>query len=419
MPTLTSFAASALVAQVTIAPCAAPAISDASIQLWAPNIVEVRGGLGNSKAEESSGVGFVVGWRNGEAWVAVPGHVLYEGERPPSDLEPLTRSLEIRFGPNDTVRHLCAARPGLSNPVFPSLTADMAFVCVEWNYLPLPWSTVTARSLTVNTDVELRGLESAFKRDGRVLRIEKDGDDEFIVASFKGELGMSGAPVASPAGLVGFYLGKGAEARAVAITTVRRLAAAAQVPWNLTDAEYYDCRHTVRVCLTADSALSPQMLTAATNTNNKGVAIPLNGCRDLPESRYLLSDATKQFVCEPMVALVHDDGTNATNVRVVCEPDLSGIWTSSDGLRMDCLAVGTPAMRQAQCTGLQGLGVGMLTASITRDGDRLAINGAFVDFSGGSRPTMGELIWKPGSLSGSLRVTGLGPIPIDLKKRDQ
>ncbi len=421
MPTFAFLVLSTLVAQLAAQPCVLPVVTDVAVGVWSKNIAEVRGDSGES------GLGLVVGWlagqagSAGQAWIVVPAHVLYNGLDNANATPTLKSGLQVRFGASDSFRKLCPSRASLSNPTLSSVTADVAFVCVEWNGSPWFWSTFVARSVSKDVNVELRTLERGFRRAGLVSDVEQKGPDDFLKVTFVGDLGMSGGPVVSPSGVVGLYLGRTVPgSRVVSIHTVRRLALGAEVPWGLAEQEFFDCRRKAQVCLSGDTTLLPSSLTLTESRMAKGIAIARNGCNDVTEGKYILIDSTKEFVCEPMTVSVRSEDGRAINVLVECDPDLFGTWMSPEGHRLDCGVMGPSPMRQAQCSGLQSMGLGTLKVTLARIGQRFNIvQGAFEDINGNSRVVTGEFAWRSRSLSGRLVVAGFGPLQVELQKRDQ
>src|SRR5579862_4696570 len=211
---------SSLIAQLAAVPCPPPSLSESSLALWSENVATFSDG-------SPRGYGLVVGWQAGRAWIAVPAHVAFGVDRV---RKTLPATLQIRLAGDVNPRNLCPSNGELVNPRPPKFGVDLTFVCVIWDARPYFWTGLAAASTRVNdpaalipTSTQLRGLVT------RAPSPEGTNADDFVEAAMAGEPSLSGAPVGSPRGVVGLYLGIGANeararARVLPIWQIRRQA---------------------------------------------------------------------------------------------------------------------------------------------------------------------------------------------------
>jgi hypothetical protein len=402
-------------------PCSEPQVSAPSLKEWSQNAATIVSRSGR-------GSGLVVGWEPGSigqtglAWIALPAHVVYGTDEPGSDALPGYRAgLTVRLAGDRDARTLCspATRP---NPTPPQGDLDLAFVCVEWKDGPYFNTGLAARQIAVGNRLVL--VDPSRVRNGRLSAIAAEGEktgrhgDLEVEGLGEGTLeaveGFSGSIIASAAGVVGLHLGLGARARALSLSAIRMAAERARIPWQLADYEFFDCSKTRRVCLSVEGEVGPSRVDLTRPSQPAAASIEVNQCADIPSNKYQIAIPTGDPTCEPSVVNIFADASNlALSLR--CAPALRGAWRTEEGDELMCVSA-EPG--NAQCTGLQGLGLGFLQARLTARGRRVDVLGMFIDGLGNQHTAKGDLTWTPHRLVGEVHREGYPPRTIDLT-RDQ
>jgi len=344
-----------------------------------------------------------VGWQTREAWLAIPAHVLYGDRVAPNEtrIKETAGKLRIMFAGDSVARALCPRVQTPNNLTPPSLDLDIAFVCIVWEGRPLFWSSMSVRQLTPSAELLLMDPDSGSNVTGTISQISKG---LIRAQNLIGDAGMSGAPVASVGGIVGLYLGHDDQGRIANLSAIHSLSRDAQVPWELSDHEFYDCRLTRRVCVTGSrERLLPASVTFM-NAKRTSYEIAIGGCNELPEDKYSTTDPTGSLVCEPSIVSIHANAS-PLSIPLGCSPNFTGTWLTEDGNAMTCVAT-IPVGAGAQCSGLQGLGWGILQAVVTGDAMGYLLGGSFYDSFGNARKATGRFEWHAGRLSGELQRDG-------------
>jgi hypothetical protein len=260
----------------------------------------------------------------------------------------------------------------------------------------------------IPTESEKRGILSL------APEVNATRPDEFIEATgLIGVEGLSGSLAGSPRGVVGLYLGHANGGRVLPIWTARRFAGFAEVPWQLSDYEFFDCARHRRVC--AESAREVKPLTVSLRDADSNVCrlIPIGKCALVPEGKYLVEAEPADVTCEPMVISVFE-GDLPLKLSLQCEPNLMGIWRTKAGDQLSCTQTGLGA---AQCGGLTGLGFGVLQANLRTNGREVKLeDGYFHDGAGNAAPASGVFQWQAGRLSGELTRVGYPSRRIELSR---
>jgi len=396
------------VAQAAPPPCVPPGFVPLSMDEMARNGAVVKSG-------DRDGMGFVIGWRNGEAWIAVPSHVVFgKGVRPsPLDMPSVRAGLEVRFVGESAARQLCDKDP------VPQGAVDLAFVCVEWNERPLFSEGVLARRVREGDELTLVDVASGDRYSGSLTKAPRPGEvvgerGDMEADGFAGVEGQSGAPTANGAGVVGLYLGKRTSRHILSMSAIRKQAKLALVPWQLFDAESYDCAVNRNVCLSFDTEVAPEGATLRSIFSPGSYPLRAGGCAALPEGRYEI-EVRGGSSCEPKVVTVlsaEDD----LRLSLRCSVALMGIWRTQDGDELSCVEI---QMGRAQCAGLGRQGLGLFEGTVSAQGRDFSILGSFYDPSGNRRDATGSLRWSGGRLEGEIRRQLEPPRPLKLERVEE
>lgn len=387
-------------------PCPPPVLDPAMIKEWSQNSAVIT-------SDGRAGLGVVVGWGEGEAWVAMPSHILFGDDRTPDDPESFLVHMHVVLGGNQTAP-LCPDGPGHANPRPAHQGADLAFLCVEWKGTPAFNPALLAGNIRVGDELRLAGPTVPQDVHGRVAKITSadatpEGSSYIEARELAGSPGESGALTVSAAGVVGLYLGKQENGRTMSIATIRAKAHHSNVPWSLNDAEFYDCNETRRVCATPSGTVFPESI------EMKNVHVPLSrsivtgSCGDVPEGKYQIV-SSRDTICEPkfMTVLRSED---PLNIALRCAPKLSGSWRTENGDTLLCVE---NDVWTAQCTGLTQLGYGYFVGTLSSSGKKITMSGNF-GVGNQQYSANGDLTWTPGVLTGTIRRQQNTPTHIDLK----
>jgi hypothetical protein len=232
------------------------------------------------------------------------------------------------------------------------------------------------------------------------------------VQSLVGAEGESGAAIVSPAGIIGLYRGHDQDGAMVPVETIRTDAREGEVPWNLYEAEFYDCNVTRRVCAAGEGTVVPASVVMKNHHVSISRTVPVGGCSDVPEGAYQIL-ASAEMTCEPKNVTVLRSAS-ALNVTVRCAPHLGGTWKSGDGDTLVCAETDTG---MAQCGGLGHSIDGFFQGTLSGRGNRISVTGGFV--GGPSQyPASGELAWTPGHLIGTVQRQQNAPRTITLTRME-
>ncbi|MEA2325525.1 MAG: hypothetical protein QOE68_484 [Thermoanaerobaculia bacterium] len=400
----------ALLAQLAgAAPCPPPAISEGSVSDWRRNIALVSSPHGN-------GAGLVVGWTqgDGEAWIAVPAHVVF-GDELPKNAASYATGLQVRL-PNDRKpRELCMVSGG-TNPRPPLQGVDLTFVCVEWLGSPLFGSALPVREIHNGDELRLLRPNSGGDARGTVIGLADDGRGGDVQTSVKGVASESGTPVASPAGIIGLFLGPDPQVsgRVLSMRAIKDKAfGKSAVPWQLVESEFFDCSHTRRVCVNVERGVTPPAIRLRNLFRDGEASLRTGGCVDLPEGKYetLSSGST---ACEPRTIRVYA-GAAPMQVKLECTPVLTGTWHTAGG---DWLICNDNTFGTANCSGLNSLQNGLLEAAFSANGTRVSVTGSFTSPLGTQRSATGTLMWTAGRLKGQIRTGDARPQPVELMREE-
>jgi hypothetical protein len=384
-------------------PCADSPPRDASIAEWSRNSVQISG--------DRTGLGLVVGWEAGRAWIAAPRHVVL-ADLSKQALARARESTTVRFTGDDNARLSCPELPN-DSPLRPQFDVDLAFVCVPWNGFPVFNTGLAARVVRQGDEIRLAGARVVGEVSGKWSAGDSpEGETE--VEGLAGIQGLSGALVVNRAGVVGLYLGRTNGGRLLPLAVVRRHAALARVPWGLQDSEFFDCAKKRRICVRAAAAIAPEAVELRSLLGEGAAVVAPGACADLPEGKYQVSVPGDDPSCEPKNTLVLS-GAGALDLTLTCTPHLGGTWVDASGDSLLCVD-GDPGI--AQCSGLPGLGVGLLVARLQTSGRTISILGAFQPGDGSSRVASGNFQWTRGRLTGALQRAGDPPRRVSLRRKD-
>lgn len=390
------------------APCSSSSFVPLSFEEMARNGAVVKSG-------DREGMGFVVGWRKGEAWVATPSHVVFgKGVRPnPRNMPAIRAGLKVRFAGESAARPLCDKDPVSQGAV------DLAFVCVEWNERPLFNEGVLARRVREGDGLTLVDVASGGRHPGSLTKAPRSGEavgeqGDMEADGFAGVQGQSGALTANGAGVVGLYLGKLTSRHILSMSAIRKQAELARVPWQLFDAESYDCTAVRNVCLAFETEVAPEEATLRSIFSPGSYPLRAGGCAALPEGRYQIA-VPGGSTCEPKVVTVLS-AENDLRLSLRCSVALMGTWRTQDGDELRCVEI---QMGRAQCAGLGRQGFGLFEGTVNAQGRGFSILGSFYDPSGNRRDATGSLRWSGGLLEGEIRRQVEPPRPLKLKRVEE
>jgi hypothetical protein len=397
------------------APCPAPPVPSLAVRELSLNAATVKSG-------DRTGLGFVVGWKKGEAWLAVPAHVVFgKGVLPtPREIQQARGGLAVRLFREDRPRRLCDEGP---SP--PQGLADLAFVCVEWTGRPFFNEGVLARRIRAGDGLTLIDVGTGQEFHGSVAAAPAASGDPFdetggdgTAGGFEkdesalGVAGQSGAVTASPGGVVGLYLGHDAGYRFLSMPAIRAAAEVALVPWQLTSSEYYDCTETRSVCYTAETEVVAASVTLKNVFAPGSFTLQAGRCAPLPEGRYEIAAPPSGPSCEPKVVSVYA-AKEDLRLGLRCAIVLMGTWRAEDGDELTCIET---RMGNAQCNGLGHRGWGVFAGSINVKGSGFSLLGSFYDAAGNPKEATGSLRWSEGALIGEIRLQLEPPQPLKLQR---
>jgi hypothetical protein len=389
-------------------PCSSPPVPSLSTRELSQNGAVVRSG-------GSTGVGFVVGWRQGEAWVAVPAHIVFGEGVTPTNMVSYRAGLDVRLFGDTAPRRLCDKGP---SP--PQGYADLSFLCVEWEGRPFFNEGVLARRVKVDDEITLVDFAKGQQHRGSVVKapgidkvVRARGDIE--AKGLAGVRGQSGSLTASAGGVVGLYLGSYTGFSILSMSAIRAIAELVDVPWQLTYSEYYDCTAIRKVCLTAETEIAPASISMRSIFASGSYSLSRDACATLPEGRYEIVMPSLGLTCEPKSIAVYAAAADL-QLALRCSVALMGTWRTEDGDELLCAEI---QMGSAQCSGLGKQGYGMFTGSINARNQGFSILGSFFDPAGNSREANGSLHWSGGFLVGEIRRQLEPPRQLKLKHLEE
>lgn len=377
------------------------------------------------KSGNLTGMGFVVGWKEGEAWIAAPAHVVYGDDPTPEHPEAFRAGLEIRLFGDNAPRRLCDESPGPRQGA-----ADLVFLCVEWAGRPFFSQGVLARRIVVGEELALIDIGTGQQfhgsitkapesgSSGKVVTPGSEGDVEVLGAATKGlafgVVGQSGALTASARGVIGLYLAKGTQGRyhILSMPAIRSIAEVALVPWQLGYAEYFDCTATRKVCLSAETSVKPAGVSMRSIFSPGTYDLRSGSCQTLPEGRYEIVVPPLGPSCEPKVLAVYSEPEDL-QLALRCSVALMGTWRTEDGDELGCVEI---QLGRAQCSGLIKQGFGRFDGTINAMGQGYSIFGSFYDPAGNPREASGKLAWSGERLEGEIRRQQEIPKPLKLRR---
>lgn len=386
-------------------PCSPPPVPSLSARELLQNGAVVKSG-------SFTGLGFVVGWRQGEAWVAVPAHVVFGEGVTPIDMKPYREGLEVQLFGDPSPRRLCD-----EGPTPPQGFADLAFLCVEWSGRPYFNEGVLARKVRIGDELTLVDAATRQQFHGSITKVPVAGEvvrekGDIEAQGLQGAKGLSGALTANAGGAVGLYLGHDVGFPILSMSAIREFAGVADVPWQLVYSEYYDCTVTRNVCFTVETEVAPASVTMRNIFAPGSYSLTAGSCTALPEGRYEIVVPPLGPTCEPKIISVY---SAAEDLRLAlrCSVALMGTWRTEDGDELLCVEI---QMGRAQCSGLARQGFGFFEGSVNARGQSLTILGSFSDPSGNSREASGSLRWSGEFLIGEIRRQLEPPKQLKLKR---
>lgn len=390
------------------APCSPSSVQPLSIRELSKNGAIIKSGT-------REGMGFVVGWQQGEAWIAAPAHVVFGKDADPvdpDDMESYRAGLEVRLFGDTAARRLCDK--GLS---FPQVPADLAFICVEWAGQPFFNEGVLARRVKEGDELTLVDFANGEQSRGSVTKTPKAGEKagatgDVEAKEIDGISGQSGALTATAGGVVGLYLGKDTRYHILSMSAIRAKAALALVPWQLGHAEYYDCTAVRNVCLAVESEVAPKGVNLRNLFSPGSYPLSPGSCAALPEGRYEIVVPPPGPVCEPKVIAVHSAAEDL-RLSLQCSLSLTGTWRTEDGDELLCFDT---QVGRARCSGLYRQGFGLFEGTANARGLSFTLSGSFMDPAGNSQEASGSLRWSGELLTGEIRRQLEPPKQLKLKR---
>jgi hypothetical protein len=394
------FLALALAAQLagTIPPCPKPAIEAAWVQEWMQNAATVVAG-------QRTGVGLVVGWHSGEAWIAIPAHVVFGEERPSPDALVAARDdLHIRLFGDASPRSLCPSAPNALNPRPRAPIADLTFVCVQWTGNPVFNAGLLARDITIGDEVQLAGPGVVLPTNGHVVQtptLEQIAaqSEEVGVNDLNGRKGLSGAPSVNAEGVIGLYLGTDSIARVLSSDAIREYAKRSRVQWDLVESEFYDCRKSRIVCPTVVTNVDPVTIVMKNVHFSSAFNLSTGTCVEIPEGKYQIVTPANGVTCEPKYMTILSTNEKLT-IPMRCGPHLGGTWRTDTGDSLICVDTDVAV---ARCAGLGQLGFGFFEGTLSSNGKAVSLSGGFLSPAGVRHVANGDLVWNVGKLTGEIQ----------------
>lgn len=360
-------------------------------------------------------MGFVVGWRQGEAWIAVPAHIVFGEGVTPTNTATYRAALDIRLFGDTVPRRLCD-----KGPIPPQGFADLSFLCVNWQGRPFFNDGVLARRVKAGDELSLVDFANGQQHRGSVVKAP--GADKAVGArgdveakGLAGVHGQSGSLTASAGGVIGLYLGEYTDYSILSMAAIRAFAEVGNVPWQLTYSEYYDCTAVRNVCFTAETEIAPASVSMKNIFASGTFPLPRDACVALPEGRYEIVVPPLGPTCEPKSIAVYAAAADL-QLALRCSVALMGTWRTEDGDELLCAET---QMGSAQCSGLIRQGYGMFTGSISAKNQGFSVLGSFFDPTGNSRQASGTLHWSGGFLVGEIRRQLEPPRPLKLKRMEE
>lgn len=363
------------------------------------NVVRIEAPVKNGSTQR--GYGLIVSREGDVLWVATAQHVVRWKQSSADDSKDYSPDIVVLML-GHTERFKLAARPRWLEK-----DTDVAFLPI---HAPLsagrlvePWrATVIAG--TINRDEPLALLGSnhdsiAIESNGGRIIDDATSSDGMRLTNIVGLAGMpaqSGAPVATPTGIIGLYLASGADgpddAVVVPISLVEKGAAERNVPWHL-QRNVGTSNYRTRVCITHAGSERPDIIVAAT------VLLPskVDGqCGDVFAGRQSISSADSEVSCTPAVAQLAERSTQ--NISVECHVAITGFWNNPDlgGAQLTPLAKGL-----WQFEGLDQSPYGKISGRVTGQPPRLYFDG----LTGAGRPISGSIVAQRDRLSFAFIVT--------------
>jgi hypothetical protein len=198
----------------------------------------------------------------------------------------------------------------------------------------------------------------------------------------------------------------------LSLDVIKQKALLAQVHWSLEDSEFYDCTLSRRVCVKHLDGI-PASFSLNNVFTSRARPVAPGDCVDLQEGRYELASTRSDISCEiKVVSIYADDAPLSLDPR--CAIRLGGTWRTPEGETLLC---SEPNPGLASCSGLSGLGLGFLTASLNARGTHALLTGTF--YTGAYSAASGELTWKSGTLVGQIRRTGYPAKEVTLRRVDE
>jgi len=407
-------------------PCNSPIVAEERLREWSQNIAVISSG-------DQTGLGLVVGWTSGKAWIAAPAHVIYGGGSTAAGRnaaylaavqdQSFRAGLSVRFIGNSVARRLCAddLRPPQSLFGEPPQSLDLTFVCVEWQRPPMFNTGLLARSVSPGDELVLAYFGREEDKRGRLkavlAAVDSHGGD-VLAATPSGEAGLSGALAVNPAGAVGLYLGMDTDRLILSLATIRKAALVAQIPWQLEDSEFYDCTLKRTVCATIDRGVLPTAVTLRDVYGSEVFSLPVNECTAVPEGKYEIKPTPSEITCEPRNVVLYAQPDHLP-LALHCAVSLAGAWRAKGKVELTCIDMG---IGSAQCGGLAALGLGFFQGQLHVDdsGRHISLSGYFSDaVSGNPRNASGSLTWRAGHLSGEVGLTNGSLAPVELAREEE
>jgi hypothetical protein len=389
--------------------------TEASLREWGRNTAEVY----SAKSSMPNGLGLIVGSTPGEIWIAVPAHVVYGAESPSySEFAP---GLAVTLFGQRLPGALCE-KPlaGLGGP-----PGDITFVCVRRaGMFPMFNESLSGRA-QLDDEVRLLGKASLPGEidDSNTATIqsvlpEPVAGADILTTDLAGEPSQSGALAYSRRGVIGLYLksSPGQRSEILSMATIRRLAASAEIPWSLSDHEFYDCSQSRSVCATyAPGSLEFGVVLTNVFTGDR-IPLESRACRDVPEGKYSITTGNRALDCEPQLARIFTSA-DPLHLNLTCGLNLAGAsWISEETGALSCMPRGSGAF---DCMGLQHFGMGWFQAVANVHGTTVRLIGRFTQPDGRTTPITGELVFTGDSLTGTFRPDfGDEPISISLRRKD-
>jgi hypothetical protein len=307
-----------------------------------PNVIRISSTL--------AGWGLLIGSSQHGLWAAVPAHIVFGKEFRSS---PHANPKVLAFTHGSEIGLEPCVNANTPRPIVQGV--DLTFVCFKRPTNLLFWNDSVANSdPRVGETVRLLATQTRRELAPAFGTIKAAKSDLFQI---EGQLGIeqqSGAPVSSPRGIVGIFIGHaGSTSEVLSLEAISTRAKQADVPVELTKSTgIVDCSVTREVCPIFEEVFSDIIL----NPIGKGQDVRLRqkSCETVSAGHYSVESPSKDLVCLPTMLFVPSTQAGKLTPAFRCVPNISASWVSGQS-SLSCTFIDS-ANRSATCAGnLPGL----------------------------------------------------------------